>query len=283
MTRSARQNASVVVVLAVLGGVGYAVGVRRLTARGRRWPATRSAPFAAGVVVLAVFSELGVGRDSAARFSTHMVEHVAVGMVAPLLLALGAPVTLALQTAAPRPRAVVRRALHSRAASVATYPLVAWALFGLTPFVLYFTPLLDASVRSGAVHAAVHLHLLAAGCLFCWPAVGLDPIGHRLPHGARVLYVFVAVPFHAVLGVALLSARTPLSPGATIADQHAAAGIVWAAGDLFGVAATAVALLHWMAADDRAAARADRFATAASAPAPPAPAQPVRRATPPSR
>ena len=214
----------------------------------------------AGAVVVAA------GSFDTGSFSSHMVGHVALGMVGPLLLALGAPVTLALQTA--RWRAGLRRVVHSDVVAAVTHPVVAWTVFGVTPFVLYFTPLFDLSVRNGLMHGAVHVHLVAVGCLFCWPAVGLDPVRHRLPHGARVLYLFVAVPFHAVLGLAILSSNTPLAPAYGLGDQRAAAGIVWAAGDLFGLVATGVALLRWMAADEREAARADRITAAPPAPGP---------------
>ena len=131
----------------------------------------------AGVVVIAG------GSFDTGSFASHMLGHVALGMVGPLLLALGAPVTLALQTA--RWRAGLRRVVQSDVVAWITHPVVGWTVFGLTPFVLYFTPLFDLSVRNGIAHAAVHAHLVLAGCLFCWPAVGLDPVRHRLPYGAR--------------------------------------------------------------------------------------------------
>ncbi len=260
-----------VVVLAVLAVVGYVVGVRRLADRGRRWPQSRTAPFVAGAAILAAASEIGLGRYDTDSFSAHMLEHVALGMVIPLLLALGAPFTLALQTSGPVVRSTLRRAVRSRPVAVLTHPVVGWTLFGLTPFVLYFTPLFDLSLRNGFVHGAVHLHLLAVGCLFCWPAVGIDAVGHRLPHGGRVLYLFVAVPFHAVLGLAILSAKLPLaesSYGPGLADQRTAAAIVWVAGDLFGLLAGGVAVVRWMAADERDAARMDRAELVSSPPTP---------------
>ena len=90
-----------------------------------------------------------------------------------------------------------------------------------------------------------------------------------------MLYLFLAVPFHAVLGLAILSSNAPLAPQYGLGDQRAAAGIVWAAGDLFGVLATGLALLRWMAADERESARADRVTAAPPAPAPVSTAPPA--------
>jgi putative copper resistance protein D len=238
-------------VLAVL----YGRGVRRLGRRGRVWPAARSVAFAAGVVAMtagAVISETS--------FVGHMAGHVLLGMVAPLLLALGRPVTLALQSAARPARRSLLRVLHSGPARVVTHPVVGFALFGGTLVALYLSPLFALSLRNPVVHVAVHLHFLAAGCLFLWPLVGADPLPRPVPYGARILAVLAAVPFHAFLGVALLSTRSPLAPAVypSLSDQHAAAGLLWASGELLTLAAAGIVLRLWMQADERQAGRLDQ-------------------------
>ena len=104
-----------------------------------------------------------------------------------------------------------------------TNPVVVWVLFGGTLFALYFSPLFELSLRNPWVHQAVHLHFLAVGCLFAWVAVGIDALPRRLPHPARLLFVLLAVPFHAFLGLAVLSAdEHPLG-----ADVYGAAVRDW--------------------------------------------------------
>ncbi|MCU1353085.1 MAG: hypothetical protein JWM05_2294, partial [Acidimicrobiales bacterium] len=85
------------------------------------------------------------------------------------------------------------------------------------------------------------------------------------PFGARLLAVLVAVPFHAFLGLAILSAARPLAPAAypSLADQRTAAGLLWAMGELFTVGVAAVIVARWYASDQREANRADRRAEAA--------------------
>ncbi len=230
-----------------------AAGVRRVAAKGRRWRTPRVLAMLGGAVAMAASGLLDTG-----RFSAHMLEHVLVGMVAPMLIATGAPATLALQAASPRTRTRLLRILHSRWLRTLTHPLVAWAVFAATPVAIYFTPLLDLTVRSAFVDVLVHLHLSVAGFVFFWPAVGTDPAPRPLPHGARVLYLLLAIPFHAFLGVALLSADEVLG-GAdatwTLADQRNGAAILWASGDLVGLVAGGIALWRWMDADERAAVR----------------------------
>jgi putative copper resistance protein D len=193
---------------------------------------------------------------------------VLIGVVAPFLLALGAPITLALQ-ASRRPTQVgLLRVLRSRPARALTNPIVAWALFGLTLFVLYFSPLYELSLRNTFVHEGVHLHFFFVGAVFFWSVIGLDPISWRIPYGFRLLLVLLTVPFHAFLGLALLTGDQPLAedyyvetirpPSASaMTDQRTGAGIMWAVGDAIGLIAGTVVLAQWMAHEDRANRRVD--------------------------
>ncbi len=257
---------SLVLVLAL--GFGYAVGVRRLGRRGRRWSRGRSVAFAGGIALVAVATQSGLARYDGVLFSAHSAQHVLLGMVGPALLALGAPVTLALQASARPTQQVLLRVLHSRPARVLAHPVVAWLLFGGTLVALYAGPLLELSLRNELVHGILHVHFLAAGALFCWTAIGADPNPHRLHPGARVGFVFLAVPLHAILGISLLSTGSLLAGGFyaeapppwlddVLADQRLGAGILWAAGELFGLVLTGIALLRWVGAEERAGRRAD--------------------------
>jgi putative copper resistance protein D len=245
--------------LVALAGGTYALAVRRLRRRGRRWPVGRSAAFAAGLLAVAVAGSGATG-DESSSFTAHALQHSLLAMVAPLFLALGGPVTLALQASARPTQVALLRLLHAKPVAVLTSPVVAWVLFGGSTLVLYTTPLLEASLRSGLLHAAVHLHLLLVGCLFCWTVVGIDPLPHRLPHGARLAAVLLALPFHAVVGLALVSSGSLLAPAFydDLGAQHAGGAVLWVTGELFGVVAAGIVLAQWMAADEREAARLDR-------------------------
>jgi len=190
-------------------------------------------------------------------------------MVAAPLLALGAPVTLALRVARGRTRRRLTRVLHSPPLRVVGHPLVAWVLFTLSLYALYFSPLFDLTLRQPLVHDLVHLHFLAAGLLFWWPVVGLDPSRWRLPHIARLGFVFLMVPFHAFLGVAIMNSGRVLAPtlatfqrtwGPTpLADQQTGGAILWGAGDLIALAAVLGVLISWASYEEKVVAvREDR-------------------------
>ena len=249
-----------------LTGVLYAVGVRRLAARGRRWSPARTVALAAALAVAVLGTQSGIARHEDARLWVHMVQHTMLGLVVPLLLVLAAPLTLALQSAAPVTRRSLRTLLRSRPAHVLAHPVVAWALFGGGLAAIYLTPLLDLSVRNDVVHLLVHAHVVASGTLFLAVLVGVDPLPGRPPHAARLLALLVAVPFHAVIGLALLSAGAPIAPDAypLLSDQRTAAGLFWGTGELFTLVVAGVIVRQWWVDERRAAARDDRAADRAA-------------------
>jgi putative copper resistance protein D len=208
--------------------------------------------------------------------SAHMLQHMVLGMVVPILLLAASPVTLALRTlprnasSSGRPRRWLLVALHSRAARVLLNPVVASAVFVTSLFGLYFTPLLDLAMGSHVGHWLMLAHLTVAGLVFFAPIVAADPWPGRLPPGARLLMLLTAVPFHAFFGVAIMMSRQPLSSHfreATLAagsdpqtDQVLAGGIAWAFGELPLIVVGAVIFIQWFRADSRAARRHDRQA-----------------------
>jgi cytochrome c oxidase assembly factor CtaG len=241
--------------------IAYLQARRRLVASGVGWPVRRTAYFLSGIGALALALLSPIEGYDTVLFSVHVVQHMLLTMVAAPLLALGAPITLALRVAKGPTRRRMVRVLHSPPLRVVGHPLVAWVLFTLTLYGLYFSPLFDLTLRQPLVHDLVHLHFIAVGLLFWWPLVGLDPSRWRLPHLARLLFVFVMVPFHAFLGVAIMNSGRVLAPtlesfqrswGPTpLADQQTGGAILWGAGDLIALAAVLGILISWASYEEK--------------------------------
>lgn len=249
----------------------YLGGVRRLGARGRRWPVGRSLAFCAGLGVIAFATQSGFAQYDRVLFSMHVAQHLLLGMVAPMLLMLGAPVTLALQASHRPAQERLLRVLGHRAVAVLTHPAVVWVLFGGTLVVLYFTGLYALSLRNGWIHTLVHVHFVVVGCLFMAYVIGIDPLPRSFGYGGRLLFVVLVLPFHAFLGVALLGRSTVIAAdwyarvsrpwmGGALSDQKVGAGMLWAFGELFGLAVLGIVLYQWMRHEELVAARSDRQA-----------------------
>lgn len=260
------------VLLVLVPAVLYAVGVHRLRARGDAWPLARTLSFLlGGVGTIALATMSGLAAYDLSLFGVHMVQHMLLSMVATVFLALGAPITLALRTLPSRPRRVLLSVLHSRVALVVSFPLVAWVLFVASPFALYFSGWYDATLASPVLHELLHVHLLAVGSLFFWPLLGVDPVPGRSSHPFRMLLVAATLPFHAFLGVAIMSVEPdgrgllasahylPLHGlDEAVFQQQLGGGLLWSAGDIVGLLFLVVLLTQWMRASEREARREDR-------------------------
>ncbi len=263
---------------ALVLAVGYLIGVRRLRGRGDAWPTGRLVSWLLGCLVLLLATSSGIGRYMPAMFSMHMVGHMLLSMLAPILLVLGAPVTLALRALPaagrdepPGPREWLLAALHSRVSRVLTNPFAATALFVVGFYGLYFSGLFDAVVDSHGAHLAMNLHFLLSGYLFYWVVIGVDPTPRPIPPLAKLGVVFASLPLHAFFGVVLMGMSTVLGADFyrslkldwhtdLLGDQKLGGGIAWAAGEVPLVIVLIALFVQWRRSDQRTATRLDRAA-----------------------
>nr|WP_232511014.1 cytochrome c oxidase assembly protein [Micromonospora sediminimaris] len=264
----ARLDSWLAVGLVLAAGL-YLYGVYRLRLRGDRWPVARTIFFLGpGLGGIASVTVSGLETYDTTLLSVHMVQHMVLSMVSPIFLALGAPVTLALRTLPTGPRKRLLAVVHSRIARIYTFPLVAFAIFVVNPFALYFTDLYRYTLEHAWAHEVVHVHFIMTGCVFFWPLLGLDPLPGRWPYPGRALLMLLSVPFHTVLGLTIMQSTTLFggdwypSLGLTWADpwedQVLAGGILWAGGEFVSVTMLAVLVVQWMRQAEREARRIDR-------------------------
>lgn len=258
--------------------VAYLWAVRRVDAAhpDNPVPRARTTAFLLGLVTIEVALQSIIERYDTTFFSDHMVQHILLTLVAAPLLVLGAPITLLLRVARPaHRRRVILPILHSRIVRVLAFPVVSWSLFTAVMWGTHFSPIFDRSLTDPFVHDIEHLLYLSAGLLFWWPAVALDPSPWRMPHPARVLYLFLQMPQNTFLALAILYASAPLYPHyaalrlswglAPLADQQLAGGLMWIVGDVVFVAAMALVMAGWMRREEREGELGERRADAARA------------------
>ncbi len=263
---------------AIVFALLYLAGVLRLRRRGDEWPVGRIVAWLCGCAVLLIATSSGIGRYMPAMFSMHMAAHMLLSMLTPILLVLGAPVTLALRalpTAGrdhpPGPREWLLAALHSRVSRFLTQPIVATVLFVAGFYGLYFGGIFDAAAGNHAAHLAMNLHFLLSGYLFYWVVIGVDPTPRPIPPLGKLAMVFASLPLHAFFGVVLMSMHTVLGGSFyrslqlswhtdLLGDQRLGGGIAWAAGEVPLVVVMIALLLQWRRTDQRTETRLDRAA-----------------------
>ena len=254
----------------------YIKGVIVLTKRGDKWPVGRTISFALGISVIDFATSGGLGLYANFAFSYHMAAHMFLGMIAPIGIVLGAPITLALRTL-PQGRTSTERgvrgslisALHSRVGRFYTNPLIALAIFDGSLFALYFTSLFGGMMQSHVGHFFMNFHFIMAGTLFFYVVVGIDPNPRKIPHLVKIVILFAAMSIHAFFSVALMSTTTLIDQGYfaslktpwlvdLLADQNRGGAIGWAMGEIPILLALVATFIQWMRDDSREANRIDK-------------------------
>ena len=268
-------NALIIGILVIMVAL-YIKGVMVLTKRGDKWPVGRTVSFAAGIAVIDFATSGGLGLYAHFSFSYHMIAHMLLAMIAPIGLVLGAPMTLALRTL-PQGRTPTERGvrgsllavLHSKVGLFYTNPIVALLIFDGSLFALYFTDLFASMMQSHIGHLFMTLHFLAAGFLFFFVVIGIDPNPRKIPHLVKIVILFAAMSIHAFFSVALMSTTTLIDKGFfaslqtpwltdLLADQKLGGSVGWAMGEIPILIALVATFINWLRDDTREAKRIDR-------------------------
>jgi cytochrome c oxidase assembly factor CtaG len=270
--------------ITVLGVVAaaalYLRGVVRVRPAGTSFPGWRMACFMSGLGVVYLALQSPIHAYSDRLLSVHMVQHLLLTLVAAPLMVLGTPILLALRASSPSFRErILAPLVRSRVSALLSRPVVSWSLFTLALWASHFSNLYEEALGSEIVHGLEHVWYLFTAVLFWRPIVGLDPGPSRISHPARLLYVFLAMPQMAFLGLAIYSSDQVLYPHylvtapvlgtSALADQHLAGAIMWITPMVLFLPTLAFVLLDWMKKDVREGirldARLDRMASARTA------------------
>ena len=257
----------------------YLTWARRLRLRGDDWPVGRTVSWVAGAVLFAWVTSGGPAVYGLVLFSAHMLQHMLLAMVVPILFVLGAPVTLALRALPARtdgsrgPREWLLALVHSRWAQFLARPVVAAINFAGSMIVFYYSPLfafaLDMDLHIGHVLMVVHFTL--AGYLFANALIGIDPGPNRPSYPMRLLLLFATMAFHAFFGVSVMQATTLFAADHfgrlglpwgvdALADQEVGGALAWGIGELPTLVLAVAVAIAWSRDEDRTARRQDRQA-----------------------
>ena len=253
----------------------YLAGVWRLRKRGDSWPVLRTVLWVAGMALLFYITNGGVNEYEKYLFSSHMLAHMTLGMMVPVLLVPGAPVTLALRTIRKRddgsrgPREWIMIATHSKYFDFLSRPVIAAGIFVASLWVFYYSPLFRWATTDHLGHQWMIIHFLLSGYLFVQSLIGIDPSPHKAPYPLRLLVLLATMAFHAFFGLSLMTGTGLLladwygSMGwglDALADQQAGGGIAWSVGEIPTVALAIAVAIMWSRSDERDSKRYDRKA-----------------------
>ncbi len=270
-----RPNLLFLLVAAAAVGL-YLVGVVALRRRGDTWSGGRTAAWLLGWAVVVITTSSGLGRYSSAVFSLHMVLHMALNMLGPLLLVLAGPITLALRALPAHGRAKaagvrewIAALLAWRVTHVFYNPLFVFIRFIGAYYLLYFSPIFDFALRYHWAHQLMNIEFIVIGVMFYGLVIGVDAPPRPIPHIGKLGMVLAAMPFHAFFGVGVMTSKDVIAgdfysylrlpwQGSLLADQAVGGGIAWAAGEIPLVIVIVALVTQWAKQDNRVATRVDR-------------------------
>ena len=255
----------------------YAVSAWRLHRRGVSWSLLRSAAWVSGWTLFLWATNGAPAEYGRVLFSMHMVQHMTIATIAPALMVLGAPVTLALRTLPGRrdgsrgPREWLLAIIRSRVVRLLTHPIVATGLFVVGMVAFYYSSLFETSLRTHTGHVLMTWHFLIVGYVFADVLIGVDPGVRRPAYRLRILMIMMAFGAHALFAVSLMSSTRVLASdwftglgrdwGSTmLEDQRLGASMAWMTGEI-PLAVMALAIVaQWVRSDRRDQRRIDRQA-----------------------
>lgn len=249
-------------------GMWYLRSFRRAARRGCPHPRWRLAISLAAlaVVFVAVCSPIDhYGRDI---LWVDFTGFLLLTMIAPPMLLLGAPLTLAFRASGKTGRKRLRWLYRCRFVAIVSFPVATWLLFAVATYAWQFTDLTDLAARHQSLRYLQQSSLLAVGLLFWNPAVAADPLRWRLPYPLRSLYVLVEMTHKGLFGGMFLSmtrvvhtdlaARAPGWAPDPLEDQRLAILVLWIGGNLIFLAALIALVVGWVEYEKRNQERVDR-------------------------
>lgn len=254
----------------------YIAGVRRLKKRNIEWSKGRTIAWLGGCFTMLVATSSGLGAYGLASFSIHMVQHMVLAMLTPILFALGGPVTLLLRAVKPAAKDEppgIREAtiafIHSPYSRFLTHPLIVLALFVTSFYALYLTDLFTVMISSHLGHIFMSVHFIITGYLYYWVIIGVDPAPRQLSYPVKIGILFAAMPFHSFFGLAVMSSHhllgtdfyTRLSAEWVpdlLQDQQFGGAIGWGFTEVPLVIVVMALMTQWARSDGRLAKRKDR-------------------------
>jgi putative membrane protein len=213
--------------LLIVVAVGYARRVQTLSARGKPVNVWRQISFAAGIVLLLGSDLPPLSSVAEEIVVAHMVQHLLVGDLAGLLIALGLTGPILQPLLARRGFSILRELGN---------PLVALPIWALNLYIWHLSFLYDGVLSSPLLHFAQHACFFTFGLAMWLPLVGPLPKPAWFGDGAMLIYIVVVRFLEAVLANVLIWSGTVLYPDyapgeakwgiSPLADQGAAGNVM---------------------------------------------------------
>ncbi|MGG0176822.1 cytochrome c oxidase assembly protein [Gottfriedia acidiceleris] len=163
------------------------------------WPKSRSILWIVGMLCILVSVIGPIAKLSHHLFVFHMIMHLLLGMLAPLLIALSRPITLLLTSLKTQHARRVTRLLKSVPVRLLTHPISTLLLNIGGLWVLYNSTVFNLIHENIFLLILVHIHLFFAGYFFTISIIAIEPISHKYSYLFRSIVIILALAGHDIL------------------------------------------------------------------------------------
>ena len=186
-------------------------------------------------------------------FSTHMVQHLLLAQVFPLLFLAGVPAWV--WSGLQRPRGV------GRAWDLVTSVPVGFVLYTLVFSMWHVPPLYNLMMRNHDFHIAMHLMVMATATWMWWPIAAGAAVRRPISSAGKFLYLFLlGIPMMAVAALITFASQplyewyalAPRMYGLSAVDDQRLGGLImWVPGGLYYWLVMSVVFFRWSARESR--------------------------------
>ncbi|OOZ76849.1 hypothetical protein BHL35_24230 [Bacillus cereus] len=208
----------------------------------KRWPLYRSVFWVLGLICVAIAGVGPLAHRAHNDFTVHMLVHLLLGMLAPIFIALAAPMTLFLRTLNVKAARRLSSVLKSKPLQILTHPIIATLLNLGGLWILYTTNLYSMMHKSILLHLFIHFHVFIAGYLFTTSIIYIDPISHRYSYMYRSIILIAASAGHGILSKYIYAHP----PAGVVTEQAEIGGVLmYYGGDFIDIVLIFILCLQW--------------------------------------
>ncbi|WP_318243537.1 cytochrome c oxidase assembly protein [Fictibacillus norfolkensis] len=220
----------------------YVGAVMRSNIHRKKWPMYRTLCMALGMICIAVSVVGPLAEEAHVSFIAHMLSHLLLGMIAPLLIVMAHPLTLLLRTLSVSKARMLTSLLKMKFIHVLMNPFIAATLNIGGLWLLYTTDLYMLMHQYLWVFVFIHLHLFIAGYLFTASILSIDPTAPKHSYGYRSFILVIALAGHG-----MLSKFIYVNPPAGVPLKQAEDGsmLMYYGGDLVDLVLIFILCLQW--------------------------------------
>lgn len=208
--------------------VSYIVAISRTNRKYKNWPVTRTVFWVIGVFSVFLGVVGPIADRAHASFVAHMMAHLLLGMLGPLLLVLAAPMTLLLRSVPVNYGRLLSKLLKSSYVQWITHPIIASILNAGGLWVLYASDLYNAIHSSILLFVLVHVHIFLAGYVFTLSMIYIEVTPHRTSFRFRAAVLILSMASHGILSK-WIYANPPA--GTEVADAQLGGMLMYYGGD----------------------------------------------------